>query len=274
MEKSGSSNNELTMEDISIHQQLARRQTEMHQFKGVFQQNEALSKDRYNTLLQLAQSLTYGYRKNPAVSDKGIGQSPPYCRQKNIRTVINELLLDLIKQNGMYSIFNVCDDCPFDSFILKYTAGDKYTTALTTHRDSSENQACLSAIYSIEVGANGGGIAISDRLDGNLVYPSKHSTDYRYLTPPDNSIYGFNGHYAAHRGVNIEAGVRYAFVGFFKTRQTREEVVRLWNYKNRLQPYICLICAQTFGQERKLKAHTCERRTSNLTKKKSTNKKT
>jgi hypothetical protein len=71
----------------------------------------------------------------------------------------------------------------------------------------------------------GGALGVSHRADGEVF----RTSDMTAITTKDNSLYCFNGSYAAHCAYRIRRGVRFAVVLFIVTPQSMIDVVSLWN---------------------------------------------
>jgi hypothetical protein len=222
-------------------------------FRGVYEQRDVLEPHSWDAMKEIAETGTYGM-DTPARGfvDVGIENTPLYCRIHKAR--VGSFLRRMINKNGMDQIFKVNSSYPIDSFILKYEGG--VGSGLTPHKDGDSGSGMVSVVYTFGEGCIGGLVNISNRNDGELYGNSTNGKDVYPYCPKHNSVYAFNGNYVTHHVVNIQSGIRYAFVAFFPTRQTEDDIMRLWCPLSEGKILLCLICGNSFKTKGAFTVHS------------------
>jgi hypothetical protein len=245
-------------------------------FRGVY--DCVLQAKDLEEMKALAESQQYG-RGTPkdGLVDVQIKSTPLVSR--NCQGAVDSFIRSIIEENGMDKIFQVLppskvlspstdsiDVSPsgrteeksvecIDAFILKYEGnGKKYDCVLTPHRDGGEEDSVVSIVYTIGEDCAGGTVNISDRNDGEMFPHTGNRKDIYPYSPQHNSVYAFNGNYATHQVMNIQDGIRYAFVAFLRTSQTEEDVIRLWCKIEGKE--LCLKCGNSFIKRKTLTEHS------------------
>jgi hypothetical protein len=200
----------------------------------------------------------------PDVDDEGIDTHPLWT--ESLPSAIQEKMIAVLKFHKIDEMFGFDDNQPLilsshisKSFVLVYlpTQRDRSTGALTfsLHKDvaggENDGKHILSVVYTMKSSdCIGGALGVSHRPDGEAFRTSDMTT----ISTKDNSLYCFNGSYAAHCAYGISRGVRFAVVLFIVTPQTTRDVVALWNSVEPPQE-ICLNCYRVLNTRKQFIDH-------------------
>jgi hypothetical protein len=138
-------------------------------------------------------------------------------------------IMDVIISRGIDRIFGFNEHQPLreddlsKSYVLVYLPTQQHQPlkkqlTFSLHKDVADGvnagNHILSVVFTMKSpDCIGGAIGISNRGDGNV----SHTSEMTNYTPKDNSLYCFNGSYAAHCAYGIRRGVRFAVVLFIVT---------------------------------------------------------
>jgi hypothetical protein len=181
---------------------------------------------------------------------------------KSFPAAIQEKMIAVLKANKIDQLFGFNENQPLipsshirKAFVLIYlpTKRDRSTGELSfsLHKDVAEGDNDgnhkLSVVYAMK---SEDCIGVSHRAGGEVC----RTSDMTAITTKDNSLYYFNGCYAAHCAYGIRRGVWFAVFLFIVTPQSIINVVSLWN--SILPPQeICLNCYRILNTKKQLIEH-------------------
>jgi len=126
---------------------------------------------------------------------------------------------------------------------------------MSFHTDTpiKDETTVFTVVYTLRSAVSvGGNLIVSKRDDGDVKYGT-HKTIYK---TQHNTMYALFGSHVKHTTQPVTTGHRYAFVLFYSSQATLEDVVVNWIDKP--TPFVCLHCCRCYANRRNLLKHNRE----------------